>query len=589
MEDGRIDNQLNLALTLPKEQLEKSEELSVGYNPEEKSWEVIVKYNSSLDRIREELGARVTELLNEYAVIVIEENKIEQLSNYPEIEFIEKPKSLYFEVTEGIAASCVPPLWEAPNKLSGKNVLVAIIDSGIDYSHPDFRNEDGTTRILYLWDQTGITASKESSEPLEVESGILYTSEDINRALLAGNRMEQLRIVDEIDPSGHGTHVAGIACGNGRASRGINRGVAYESTMLIVKLGSSVSGSFPKTTQLMTAVDFSIRIAIKERLPLVINISFGNNYGSHDGNSLLEQYLNSVANLWEVSIVVGTGNEGAERGHAAGKLSMSPQGNPLPQTIELSVGGGETSINVQLWKNFYDEFDVEVIAPDGQSTGPLRILPGKQEYSIGRTQLAVFYGEPKPINRAQELFFVFLPKDLTMDSGVWQFRLTPRQIVSGEYQFWLPTAGALNESTGFLRANVVNTITIPSTAGRVISVGAYDARTDSYAYFSGRGVETLNRQIKPELVAPGVDIISAAPGGGYDTRTGTSMATPFVTGTAALLMQWGIVQGRDPYLYGEKLKAYLIRGARHLPGFTQYPNPQVGFGALCAKNSLPVS
>lgn len=589
MEDGRIDNQLNLALTLPKEQLEKSEELSVGYNPEEKSWEVIVKYNSSLDRIREELGARVTELLNEYAVIVIEENKIEQLSNYPEIEFIEKPKSLYFEVTEGIAASCVPPLWEAPNKLSGKNVLVAIIDSGIDYSHPDFRNEDGTTRILYLWDQTGITASKESSEPLEVESGILYTSEDINRALLAGNRMEQLRIVDEIDPSGHGTHVAGIACGNGRASRGINRGVAYESTMLIVKLGSSVSGSFPKTTQLMTAVDFSIRTAIKERLPLVINISFGNNYGSHDGNSLLEQYLNSVANLWEVSIVVGTGNEGAERGHAAGKLSMSPQGNPLPQTIELSVGGGETSINVQLWKNFYDEFDVEVIAPDGQSTGPLRILPGKQEYSIRRTQLAVFYGEPKPINRAQELFFVFLPKDLTMDSGVWQFRLTPRQIVSGEYQFWLPTAGALNESTGFLRANVVNTITIPSTAGRVISVGAYDARTDSYAYFSGRGVETLNRQIKPELVAPGVDIISAAPGGGYDTRTGTSMATPFVTGTAALLMQWGIVQGRDPYLYGEKLKAYLIRGARHLPGFTQYPNPQVGFGALCAKNSLPVS
>ena len=176
-----------------------------------------------------------------------------------------------------------------------------------------------------------------------------------------------------------------------------------------------------------------------------------------------------------------------------------------------------------------------------------------------------------------------------MDSGIWQFQLTPRQIVSGEYQFWLPTAGALNESTGFLRANVINTITIPSTAGRVISVGAYDARTDSYAYFSGRGVETLNRQIKPELVAPGVDIISAAPGGGYDTRTGTSMATPFVTGTAALLMQWGIVQGRDPYLYGEKLKAYLIRGARHLPGFTQYPNPQVGFGALCAKNSLPVS
>ena len=118
-----------------------------------------------------------------------------------------------------------------------------------------------------------------------------------------------------------------------------------------------------------------------------------------------------------------------------------------------------------------------------------------------------------------------------------------------------------------------------STASKVISVGAYDSSNDSFADFSGRGY-TRSNMIKPDLVAPGVDIVSASPGGGYTSRTGTSMATPFVTGSARLLLQYGIVQKNDPYLYGEKVKAYLIKGARELPGYTLYPNYSVGYGAL---------
>ena len=141
---------------------------------------------------------------------------------------------------------------------------------------------------------------------------------------------------------------------------------------------------------------------------------------------------------------------------------------------------------------------------------------------------------------------------------------------------WLPSEGAVNIGTRFYRPSPDVTLTIPSSAAKLISVGAYDSRMMTYAPFSGRGYTRGNHFVKPDLAAPGVDIMTTAPGGGYRPMTGTSFAVPFVTGAAAMLMQWGIIDGNDPFLYGEKVKAYLRRGAKPLPAFGRYPNEEIG-------------
>ena len=231
---------------------------------------------------------------------------------------------------------------------------------------------------------------------------------------------------------------------------------------------------------------------------------------------------------------------------------------------------------------------MELIYPSGRIAGPFRQVQGPQRYVSGGTEVLVYYGEPSPYSLDQEIYIDFIPVEDYIDSGIWTLRLTPNRIVQGTYELWLPSGNILNRGTGFLYPTPDLTLTIPSTAAGVLSVGAYDARYQSYADFSGRGFVGISNTVKPDLVAPGVGVMTASAGGGYAPVTGTSFAAPFVTGAAALLMEYGIVQGRDPYLYGEKVKAYLRRGARQLPGFDTYPNPQVGYGALCLRDSFPI-
>lgn len=576
----KLENLLNLALDADQGERERSEELDVGYDKEENVWELIVKYSGTLEAVRQ-TARSVTELLNGYAVIVIEEERIGQLAQLPEVEFIEKPKKLYFQTDVGRQVSCIDIVQDMPLSLRGKGTLIGIVDSGIDYENAEFRNEDGTTRIVSLWDQ-----SVNGRPPAGYLAGTEYTREQIDAALATEDKEVRRQMVKTSDVSGHGTAVAGIAAGNGRGSEGRRfRGAAPEAELIIVKMGAPREGGFPRTTELMRGVDYIVRKAVELRRPVAINISFGNTYGSHDGTSLVERFLNDIADMWKNVICIGSGNEGASAGHVSGKVRRQ-----ISETVELAVQQREPALSIQIWKSYVDEMGVSVISPSGRQAGPFYEFLGAQRYILGDTELLIYYGEPKPYSVKQEIYLSLLPGKQYIESGVWKIVLTPGRIVDGEYQMWLPTQSSLNMGTAFLQPNSMSTLTIPSTASLAVTVAAYDARTFSYADFSGRGpagVYEGENVLKPDIAAPGVRVTAPVPGGGYQSFSGTSFAAPFVTGSAALLMEWGIVRGNDPYLYGEKVKAYLRKGAKQLAGYERWPNALLGYGALCVRDSLP--
>ena len=322
MTGQKVENILNLALDATEEEREKSLQLDIGYDPIEKSWELIIKYSGSLDPVRE-IAEQVIELMNEYAVITVRESRISELASLPQVEYVEKPKRLFFQTANGRRVSCIDTVQDSRFSLFGQGVFVAVIDSGIDYTLADFCNADGTTRIRSLWDQS-LRPREGEAAPKGYEIGVEYTKEKIDEALKAQTPAERGRLVATKDTSGHGTAVAGIAAGNGRGAKADYRryaGVAPESELLVVKLGNPSSDGFPRTTELMMGVDYVVRKALEFQMPVAINISFGNTFGSHDGTSLLERFIDDISNVWKSCICIGTGNEAVSAGHISGRLT----------------------------------------------------------------------------------------------------------------------------------------------------------------------------------------------------------------------------------------------------------------------------
>jgi subtilisin family serine protease len=609
----KIENLLNVSLDATREELESSESLSTGFNWRDNTWEIIVRYTGNLENIKANYNVYVRELLFNYAIIVTDKATIELISQEPQIVYVEKPKSLYFQLERAKSAACAsnvrvgqPGAYGYKNisrninesisentsgnigsgqtgqgiggiadngiqYLSGKGVITAIIDTGIDIYSSEFRNADGSTRILDIYDQT--LQREYSAADIDAFIGKdrnVYTGRDISQ-----EENEEIPAFDNIQ---HGTNVAVIACGKS--------GVAYESDIIVVKMGYSYNNQFPRTTSLMDAIDYIIRKAMEYNRPVAINISYGMNYGDHNGNTLLESYINAAASGYKCSICIGSGNEADKAVHYGGTIK-----NAQTDTVEIAVGEYQSSIDIQIWKYYWDDIRVTLISPDG--TERVIVTHGKiSRYTLGGTNVISLSGEPSPYNLYQEIYINLQLQGSYITSGIWKIQLYGENVRQGTYNIWLPASVSLNRATGVIRPVAYDTITIPATAGGCISVGAYNSYTGAYAAFSGRGsalTDVLTAGIKPDILAPGVDISirrDTRQGVVYTSVTGTSYATPFVTGAAALLMQWGIVMGNDRFMYGEKLKAYLRSGARQLDGVTQTPNPVTGYGALCVEDSI---
>ena len=566
---------------------------------------------------------------------------MEEITDFSEIEYVEKPKRYYYGVDKnreegrntekktgrrieqperdleycaaesGFVSStavsmeevkreaCISQVTDREPFLTGQGVLMAVLDSGVDISLSAFRNADGTTRILSLWDQA---------------EGKEYDSRQINEALhrqernIKGQGTESIGagyfdslLLPGWDITGHGTAVTAIAAGSAvwpNRNDGLSdppnsgyEGIAPQASILFVKLGIADRNGFPRTTEIMRGVTYAIRKALTLSMPLVINLSFGNCYGAHDGASLLERFLDNAAEIGRTVICVGNGNEGNSAGHTAGNVRER-------KVIELAVASFERSLSIQLWKQYSDQYRIYLVAPDG-SYQELPGQSGKTVFSLGQTRILAYNGAPTPYSVNQEIYLELIP-DLTknyIDSGIWQIYIEPVKVVTGQYYLYLPGRDGRNEGTGFLSPTPQVTVTIPATSSRVLSVGAYDSKLQSYADFSGRGYTDSKRTIgvvnaglvKPDIAAPGVDItapLATGTGTGCAAFSGTSFATPIVSGSAALFMEWGIVRRNDPFLYGEKLKAYLRAGARALRGEKEYPNDRVGYGALCVSQSF---
>ena len=681
----KLNPELALSLSLDNVTRMNSPLLRSGFSPDTDTWKLILFYNGSLEEIQKVISFTFIPLLGNFAILFISEKDIPSFLTFPQVLYMELSRPIYENALTGIDASCVPDYNIITGRnvndttLTGKGTAVAILDSGVDYTHPDFRNADGSTRILAYWDQSlPYTSVLTDTDYIEnpYQLGTIFSEQILNQLLLSNSSVTSptdiLRNLNSFtispantlqdwnpslspddlipalspsdDISGHGTHIAGICAGNGRASNGKNQGVAPESSLIVVKLKNETTSVYSDYANLMMAVDFVVRFAASRSLPLSINISYGSNDGSHTGNSLLELFMEQVSLYGKNVISVATGNEGLTKRHTSLNIFSDNSKNAMTsftaqslfknnsselsvlqtvisKSVSFTIAPDERSLYLEIWQSFADDFSYELFSPSGMQSFVFPTISGIYTYQIADTLIYLTLNNPTPYQPFRQYFLAFSPRsDSTLSElpdssqnpnsiantnsnssytsyiphitpGTWNLLITPSstgKIVDGRLQFWLPSKEATNSATGFVFPSSAMTFTIPSTAANVISVSGYDSTLDTFAPFSGQGFSN-NMATKPDLCAPAVNILSTAPGGGYTIRTGTSMAAPFVTGAAALLMQYGIVNGNDPFLYGQKVKAYLWKGARSLPAFSDYPNNKVGWGALCVKNSIPNS
>ena len=532
--------------------------------------DIFVKFSGRVEEIENKFGVK-GELLNEnISIFKIEYNQLSDFINCEQIKQVEIAQTISFSDNNSFLNSvCASQIDLPPENLNGKGIIIAILDSGIDIFHPDFIDDDNKTRILYVWDQNG-----KDNPPEDFDFGTEYTSDDINLAIK--NEVK----ISELDLDGHGTAVAGICCGNGRSSNYRNKGIAPESSIISVRLLSPSNPYSTNTSDLSKGIKYVINRANKLNMPVVINISYGTNMGAHDGQSLFEQYLDTVCENPNTCIVVATGNEGTSRHHFKGEIKT---GEILDISFTLKKNFKEFTIF--LADSFYDETKFQLINSSGEKSDVINLFQSNNQIIFfKKVKIRIYLEQPTPYYEGENITFTFFSFEGFIPQDIWTIRVFAGKIYDGRIDAWLPITEGSGSETQFLNPSPETTLTIPSTSFKVISVGGYNSLDGNFAEFSGRGY-TRSNFISPDIIAPSVSVISTKLNGSYSTYTGTSFSSPFVSGACAIMMQWGIINGNDPLMYGQRLKAFLKLGAYRNEGIS-YPNDKWGYGVLCIKSSL---
>lgn len=549
--------------------------------------DIIFRYQLSPEVLLEELSQFSPQIVdNQYAVL--HAPLTQQLATMEQISYPGVPKLFTAIDTVSLEASGILAAQNQPFlSLDGLGVLVGFLDSGIDYTHPAFRAADGTTRILRIWDQT----DQSGPSPDGISYGTEYMEDQINRALFSADPYE---VVPQRDELGHGTAMAGIACGSPDANADFT-GAAPRSSLLVVKLKPAKQYLrdyfvIPETslayqeTDLMLGVRYMVDVSRQLGMPLVICMTVGSNQGGHTGNTPLEDVLTSAQFNTGVYAVSGTGNEVGQSHHYFGSLAAAG----AYTDVEILIGEETAGFSLELWADAPEVYSVGFTSPLGETIQPVQpraFVSYQFDFLLESSTISLTYSIVEALSGSQ----LALMRFQSPTPGVWRVRVTNVSYVNGAFHMWLPITGLVSPEIRFFTPNTDTTLVNPSCAEAILSVGTYNAYTDSMFAASGRGY-TRNGVVKPDFVSPGVDVTSPVPaagglpgsaagGGLYGSSTGSCAASALTAGAAALLVQSGLLQATPRYFTPRELKSLFRRGAVRSDNYS-YPNRETGYGLM---------
>ncbi len=510
-----------------------------------------------------------------YVSFYVPKREWEPLS-YGRIPYSMIPKLYALADTTSMTAAGITQVRQSALGLTGQGVLIGIIDTGIDYRNPAFLRSDGSTRIEAIWDQT----LQDGPAPRWMDYGTEYRRAQIQEAL---ESEDPLSVVPSQDESGHGTFMAGVAAGSELPADDFT-GAAPQAQIAMVKLKPAKQylrdfyriredAAAYQENDIMLAASYLRRLREELGVPLVILCCLGTNWGSHTGGSPLSQTLAMLVEQPGISVVVPTGNETGLSHHCRGQIMREGD----YRDVEIRVAPGERGFQLELWAQIPDRFAVSITSPGGDNVPQ---IPSR----LGQNQLVNFVLENSAVDVSYRILDVransqlIVLRFLTPAPGVWTVRVYCVNFLTGVFHMWLPVQSFIQDETVFLDPDPDTTLTVPSAAGSLLAVGAYNHNTGGIYIRSGRGYTRL-QEVKPDLAAPGVDIYGPGAGGRYVRRTGTCPAAAHAAGAAACLLEWGIVRGGNILMNNDAIRTLLIQGANRNPNLS-YPNREWGYGTL---------